>query len=66
MEGDDRDGDMGSFKTGILVRKAGLTAKRSGDAPASTAAAARGKDVPLTPSVSVSQYLIIAGSRLRV
>lgn len=65
MEGEERDGVMGSFKVGILVRKAGFTAKRSGDAPAS-AAAAREKDAPLTPSVSVSQCLIIAGSRLRV
>ncbi len=59
MEGEERDGVMGSFNVGILVRKVGFTARRSGDAPASAG------DVPLTPS-PVSQCLMIAGSRLRV
>lgn len=63
MEGDERDGEMGSFSVGILVRKAGFTAERSGDAPAS---AALESDAPLAESVPVPQCLMIAGSRLRV
>ncbi len=59
------DGVMGSFSVGIFVRKAGFTAKRSGHAPASAAAAPE-SDAPLPPSVPVPQCLMIAGSRLRV
>lgn len=66
MEGEERDGVMGSFKVGILVRKVGFAAERSGDAPASAAAAARDEDAPLDASASAPQCLIIAGSRLRV
>lgn len=67
MEGDDKEGVMGSLMIGILARKDGITAQRSGDAPASPAAATvPGHNVPLAPSVSVSQCLIMAGSRLRV
>lgn len=67
MEGDDKEGVMGSLMIGILTRKDGIAAQRSGDAPASPAAATvSGHGVPLAPSVSVSQCLIRAGSRLRV
>lgn len=65
MEGEERDGVMGSFSVGIFVRKAGFPTKCSGDAPASAAAAPE-NDAPLSPSASVPQCLIIAGSRLRV
>lgn len=50
------EGVIGSFRVGILVRKAGFTAKRSADAPVSAAA----------PSFPVPQCLMMAGSRLRV
>lgn len=46
------EGVIGSFRVGILVRKAGFTA----DAPVSAAA----------PSLPVPQCLMMAGSRLRV
>lgn len=68
MEGDDREGVMGSLMSGILARKGGIIAQRSGDTPAGPSAAA-GDAVPhvlLAPSLSVAQFLIMAGSRLRV
>lgn len=65
MEGEESDGAMGSFNVGIFVRKDGFAAERSGDAPASAAAAPE-DDVLLAPSVPVSQCLMMAGSRLRV
>lgn len=59
MDGDERDGAMGSARAGILARNAALAAVRSGDAPAS-AAAGRGEPPP------APQCLMMAGSRLRV
>ncbi|MEQ2262392.1 hypothetical protein XENORESO_009873 [Xenotaenia resolanae] len=59
MDGEETDGVMGSFRVGILERKAGFA---DGGAPASAAA----NCAPLIPSVPVPQCRIITGSRLRV
>lgn len=65
IEGEERDGVMGSFSVRVLVREVGFTDKRSGDAPVSAAAAPE-NGAPLAPSVPVPQFLMMAGSRLRV
>lgn len=65
MEGAERDGAMGSFSIKVLLLEAGITAKRSGDAPVSGAAAAE-DGAPLASSVLEPQFLIIAGSKLLV